>query len=695
METAVRTPLDLLRQAQRLIVPLYQRRYVWDAEEQWQPLWQDILRTAGLRAEGANATHFLGAAVLQGTVARPGDLTTWEVVDGQQRLTTLQVAFDAVAGVLEELAHDRLVRQLTKLTHNDPDEVSDPADDLKFRHRNADGEPFRAVMNAPAPVVHDDLPGAADRIVRAHAFFTTAAREHLSGADEDAATGLVDALRQGLQLVVISLGVDEDSQVIFETLNARGTPLTPADLIKNLIMHRVDAAGGDAERVWREQWSRFEDAFWTHQVSAGRMTLARSTLFLQQWLISRTGREVPLGRLFQEFKHYLEHESGQDIEELVLRIVQVAGIYRGLVQEAEGDSPDLTRAGLAFYRFGEVGTQVAIPVVLWLLDPRNGVDPGVAERAIVDLESWVMRRMMLRATTADLGRVAARLIDELETASGQTADEVVRGHLAGLTASSTYWPGDDEVRQELTELRAYRRFKRGRLRVLLEAMEDAERGFATGTGRSASRVMRRRMHIEHLLPQNWKPHWPVQALAQELARDEHVHRLGNLTLLTAKLNSSVSNRAWLGERGKWASLEEYDDNLMTRRVRREHAAGWDEASIDARTEHMLDQLLATWPVPEGHEPQVGGEVGREHNSASVRDLVAAGLLQPGTELTFRHRADLPAAVVTEEGKLRVNGQDHTAPSAAGRAALGRGCNGWWEWRLPDGRRLHEVRDQLA
>ncbi|OLT25680.1 hypothetical protein BJF82_04800 [Kytococcus sp. CUA-901] len=141
METAVRTPLDLLRQAQRLLVPLYQRRYVWDAEEQWQPLWDDIRRTAGLRAEGANATHFLGAAVLQGTVTRPGDLTTWEVVDGQQRLTTLQVAFDAVAGVLEELGHDRLVRQLTKLTHNDPDEVSDPADDLKFRHRNADGEP--------------------------------------------------------------------------------------------------------------------------------------------------------------------------------------------------------------------------------------------------------------------------------------------------------------------------------------------------------------------------------------------------------------------------------------------------------------------------------------------------------------------------------------------------------------------------
>ena len=65
-----------------------------------------------------------------------------------------------------------------------------------------------------------------------------------------------------LQLVVIELQPDEDAQEIFETLNARGTPLTAADLIKNFVFQRLDATPAEAEKAYHQYWEAFETPFW-------------------------------------------------------------------------------------------------------------------------------------------------------------------------------------------------------------------------------------------------------------------------------------------------------------------------------------------------------------------------------------------------------------------------------------------------
>ncbi len=89
--------------------------------------------------------------------------------------------------------------------------------------------------------------------------------------------------------------------------------------------------------------------------------------------------------------------------------------------------------------------------------------------------------------------------------------------------------------------------------MFLEAVEDYDRGY-TGTkpSKTGSRVVRGALDIEHVLPQNWRANWPVVDLAEEIRRDAHVHRLGNLTLLSGSLNSAVSDGSWLGQNGKRA-----------------------------------------------------------------------------------------------------------------------------------------------
>jgi uncharacterized protein with ParB-like and HNH nuclease domain len=147
METRVRTPLEIFGLSQHLSVPLFQRRYVWDQDDQWAPLWDDVRRTAELRSAGTTgANHFLGAVVLQSLANQVGEVQQWSVVDGQQRLTTLQLLMDAAAALLEDRGEQRQANRLRKLTHNDEDDAARPEDVPKVRHSNADQAAYDALL---------------------------------------------------------------------------------------------------------------------------------------------------------------------------------------------------------------------------------------------------------------------------------------------------------------------------------------------------------------------------------------------------------------------------------------------------------------------------------------------------------------------------------------------------------------------
>ena len=97
MKTDVVKPKEVFYNPTRLVVPLFQRPYVWSKETQWAPLWEDIVRLIEvIQHHNQNATHFLGAIVIQQVPAALGGLPTWNVIDGQQRLTTLQILLDAL-----------------------------------------------------------------------------------------------------------------------------------------------------------------------------------------------------------------------------------------------------------------------------------------------------------------------------------------------------------------------------------------------------------------------------------------------------------------------------------------------------------------------------------------------------------------------------------------------------------------------
>src|SRR3954471_22209405 len=252
METQVRTPQMVFMQPQRLVVPLFQRPYVWNEENQWEPLWNDVVRVAErslAEPQARHHPHFLGAVVLQQIQSPTGLMQERTIIDGQQRLTTLQLLLDSLhAELLASQATAPALRIEPLVTNAEPFR-SRPEDQFKVWPTHRDRPAFNAVMAGAPPVDHAGLGFAGERMVEAHRYFGEQARAWLMLYGEEDVQGRAAALetvvRELLQMVVIDLAAEENAQEIFETLNARGAPLTAADLIKNFVFQRLQETGAD------------------------------------------------------------------------------------------------------------------------------------------------------------------------------------------------------------------------------------------------------------------------------------------------------------------------------------------------------------------------------------------------------------------------------------------------------------------
>ena len=704
MDTQVRTPQAIFMQPQRLLVPLFQRPYVWNEELQWEPLWKDLERVAVRLLHSPTtpqAPHFLGAVVLQQLPTPTSDLQQRTVIDGQQRLTTLQLLLDALHSEIEMVGVAMSAARLEPLIANAQAFCRHKEDRFKVWPTNRDRPAFNEVMEASSPVEYQKLQHRASRMVKAHQFFTQQCRDWLNAEGPDKVKGRAEAIersaRELLQIVVIDLTATENAQEIFETLNARGAVLTAADLIKNFVFQRLLEQDADVEEAYGKYWVQFETAFWEEEVNVGRMSHPRSSVFLNHWLIARTGEEVVAREVFSRFKIYADFRSGRPMLDLLPEIHRSAAIYREFTEKGDQLDGPLDRVGLFAYRVKTMESEVIKPVLLALLDHKSGpLAQKEIDTALEVLESWLTRRMLVRATAKNYNKIMAEVVSVIRNAPPGAIGQTVREYFASQRSETAYWPDDDEVRRELGTMPVYRKLSRGRLRMVLESIEDHWRGWIPGqTSAAGMRIRRASYAIEHLMPQSWIKHWPLPAGASEIERDARIHRLGNLTLLTKKLNSTVSNGPWLGEGGKAEHLQEKDVVLLNSRLLRTYSSKqWDESGIDSRTTQAIDTILEVWPVPPGHKVKMDREQTGSSVTVEISDLIGAGYLASGQTLYSRPGMyGGHTARILSDGRIEVHDKIFDSPSRAGIFIRNKNTDGWSFWRLePNGRRpLKEVR----
>jgi uncharacterized protein with ParB-like and HNH nuclease domain len=312
-------------------VPFFQRAYVWDRDNQWERLWGDISDKADARTEGDSPTpHFLGAIVLE--PQKKDTLFGVEmvnIIDGQQRLTTLQYFLVALTMMLRNENQTTLLAIVEAcLRNNNPDAMRDPETEIfkvwpTFRDRDHFQRAMAAVsrselrqrfpnsftQNGTLKKIGVDHPSSLEAI-----WYFAEQIESWVSRDGDAAkplriNALTEAVLGDLQTISISLGERDDPQIIFETLNGRGAQLHATDLIRNFIFMRVDRNSAEADKLFTNLWRPFEGSFWREPQRRGRLSKPRMEWFVQTALQAVTGDEVEIGRLYANYQRYAAGNS--------------------------------------------------------------------------------------------------------------------------------------------------------------------------------------------------------------------------------------------------------------------------------------------------------------------------------------------------------------------------------------------------
>ncbi len=581
----------------RYLIPIFQRNYKWNEDDHWGPLWDDIRGVAEDILEFGEGPdlpdHFLGAIVAEQQPSFGRDAQALHVIDGQQRLTTLQLLLAAMRRVCLARAMADDAEYLSGLIENKSSVVKNRVEhQFKVWPNVADRPGF---VEAMGPGAGDSRPEAAVR------YFANSIGAWLDHGDlddplddeehsaADRMEALVTAVTRHLKLVKIDLEATDNAQLIFETLNGRGERLTDADLIRNHLFRQADDEGSDVLQLHEQCWRQFDEPRWATRVAHGRHQRERLHMFLNHWLSMRMVEEVPAGAIFGTFKKYVAHGrlTAEAVAKDLAHFSEVFDSLDGFV----GDS----REWWFFRRIGEMDLITVYPALLHLFGLGDDLPVERRRRALVAIESFLVRRLIARDSTRSYGSLFTEVLKAAAAGPAIDADVRIIQLLEAKTAEADRWPSDDTMRSVVLNTNVYK-LKQSRLKMVLEAIE---RKLVEG-GRAESITLGHNLWIEHLLPQQWRTvgEWALSSGLHDptragLERDHMLHTLGNLTLTTSKLDIELSNRPWVEKVERLrASVLNLNTQICTR-----YPTNWDEDTIRDRGAALAELIIEIWPGP--------------------------------------------------------------------------------------------------
>lgn len=633
MEISKPTVAELFDQRRRFVVPLYQREYVWNADEHWSYLWDDI-RSKTLELMGADGTqpignHFMGALVLLPQAAVRNILPYKEVIDGQQRLTSMQIVLKALRDVAAALNVADVEIDLRRLTTNEG-RMEDP--DIE-RHKVwptfSDQPHYIAVAGAQAQAEIEDIFPANSRgrrqipskgIAAAYLYFcdefTQFFKSDEDGNDHEAdevasrVNETLTALQNHFHFVCIDLDANDDPQVIFEALNGRGAPLLPSDLIKNFVFQAVAGNALTMRTLYERHWEHFDaervagngDRFWKVEVKQGRLKRPRIDLFLFHYLQCRKRQDVLITELFRTFKDWWRSDASSVAETAAGRLEHLAaesGVFHGFF------SPNIREeTGLRLKRINAMDTNTVYPFLLYLFGEAHRAGRVQNLAAVLQLvESYLVRRFVCRLTTKKYNYVFMQLLRNVAEGEATIDADAIAAQLRGFEGVSVEWPSDDAFRTAWMENAIYASGRASTVLMMLSALDNE----LQGDGREPVEITYDQLWIEHVMPQSWEAHWPLPepeagpteqdapspaGPTPEETRNRLIHTFGNLTLLTENLNRDLKNSDYASKRPRITQ-----NSALAMNTYFQSRDSWDENEIIARGEALFDVALNLWPGP--------------------------------------------------------------------------------------------------
>lgn len=527
---------------------LFQRPYTWD-ESRWKVLWADLVELCEDETDANRAKpHFMGSIVTVPTRTVPEGVTKFLLIDGQQRLTTLQVLLAAVrdtarglpGSLAEKLEKSHLVNQF-----------EEGFDHFKLlpTQTNGDRNAFVALIKGE-PVTDFD-----SRVAKAYVWF----QKKLKSRGSPDAERLASIILRRLSLVSIVLDHDDNPHLIFESLNYKGEPLTQGDLIRNYFLMRVPVAEQDKlfQRCWEPMQLRLQDEL---------------SEFVRHFLM-RQGGIVKKGEIYRTLKERTDEQTPDGIVSFLEELHRSAVHYHRLLDSMLELNPDI-RPRLR--RFERLEVSVDWPLLLNLYADHDSGSLTIGEfTAILDtLENFFIRRFVCGVPTYGLNKILTPLYHQaksyLSLLDGVRATLAQRGY-----------PSDTEFRQALINGRLYGTGERlPKAKLVLETLELSLAG--------KEQVSTGPLTIEHIMPQTPTSWW--EDSLGETWRETHelkLHTLGNLTL--TGYNAELSNGDFKSKRSFFLQSPVHLSRSITRFEK------WDGEAMQQRGEELAELALKAWP----------------------------------------------------------------------------------------------------
>lgn len=540
-------------------IPRYQREYTWNQRD-WANLYDDITQN--------DAGYFLGSfIVVNGTVNSKMDTIHYEVIDGQQRLTTLSLLLAALyARIMEHKdsidddmmlddirpLRNRLILKSDKsMTRVIPQVQNHNLEDYRWILKEHIG--LDAVMQKPKFL-------GLRKMSKAFNYFYDRLGEDVGGRDGiECVRCLLDICRLVCSAVVVQITVDShaDAYTLFASLNNRGVPLSAVDLIKNMLLGKVAGVNDGQLDYYFERWQevlhnlgddyKTQERFFRQNYDAFRREVNKP-------FIGESGSQLPLGSVATRSNLLKIYEKRMEADDGALKVLdeltENSALYSKIIGlDQEGPDSELSNQLLELSRAQGVASYL---MLLFLFKKQNQLelkDETLALLVKLLVCFFVRRNLTDTPPTRDLERLFISICESLESEGlkGIAAAEYIKKRLVDVSASEAsfkerlegpiYDVNPDMTRYILTVIASP---------SVTKEMKPLWERYASGNYVWT---------IEHIFPQgkNIPDEWVKMVADGDMSKaievqEKQVHTLGNLTI--TGYNSKLSNMPFVTKRDR-------------------------------------------------------------------------------------------------------------------------------------------------
>lgn len=484
-------------ESEQFIIPVYQRQYMW-GNEQWSDLWNDI---ANLDKDD---DHFLGSIV----VINPPhsiELNQYEVVDGQQRLTTLSLLLAALRDCL--IAHDgdrevRVAESINKYLHA---ETMFESGFTKIVPGKFDVVDYTNIIDKKSKS------NGESNVWKAYLFFKVKIQF------ETDLLNFTKKVMESLKVVLIRVMSHKDAFRLFETLNDRGLSLSATDLIKNYILSQAS----------RQSDSSIQDVVDCWEEIVENLNGLDSLRFLRQAMLSQFDGVFSLTKLYDKYKSIIDASSS--IADFVEELKVLSTLYKQIVTGTTYDQ----KINLKLKDIIDVEISTSYTLILKLL--HNKIDSKKIINILNSIEIFAIRRSICNWSTSNLDPIFNHLANQVNKI--ETIDEYVKSYLF----KQEHIPSDDEFINNI-KIKNFR--QDDFCKYILTRIED----YSVDFNQEKMISDRSKVHIEHIMPKSItskkSKEWYDELKDKTQIHKEYINKIGNLTLLGASLNIQASNNSF-------------------------------------------------------------------------------------------------------------------------------------------------------